>query len=205
VEIWPVVHAERRALATDLSKLDDAQWAQPSLCADWSVRQVVAHMSATARVTPLNFFPKMVGSGFSLTRMQAKDIAALQGKSPAETLANFEGEIDSVKPPPGPPATVLGETIVHAEDVRRPLGLDHEYPVEAVRQVADFYKGSNLIIGGKRRIAGLSLRATDTDWAHGSGPEVSGPLLTLLMAMTGRKQALDSLAGEGVATLRGRP
>ena len=205
MEIWPVVHAERRALATDLSTLDDAQWAQPSLCDEWSVRQVVAHMAATARVTPLNFFPKLVGSGFSITRMQAKDITALQGESPAATLANFEREIDSVKHPPGPSATVLGETIVHAEDIRRPLGLDHEYPEEAVRQVADFYKGSNLIIGTKRRIAGLGLRATDTDWTHGSGPEVSGPLLSLLMAMTGRTQALDSLAGDGVATLRGRP
>ncbi len=71
--------------------------------------------------------------------------------------------------------------------------------------MAEFYKKSNLIIGAKRRIAGLQLRATDTEWSHGSGPEVVGPLLSLLMAMTGRKAALDSLTGEGVAILRGRP
>jgi hypothetical protein len=71
-------------------------------------------------------------------------------------------------------------------------------------RVADFYKGSNLIIGAKRRIDGVTLRATDADWSHGSGPEVSGPLLSLLMAMTGRKEALDDLSGDGVATLRGR-
>jgi hypothetical protein len=36
------------------------------------------------------------------------------------------------------------------------------------------------------------------------GPEVSGPTLSLVMAMTGRKQADDELAGDGVATLRSR-
>ena len=70
--------------------------------------------------------------------------------------------------------------------------------------VADFYKGSNLLIGSKNRIAGLTLRATDADWTHGAGPEVSGPVLSLVMAMTGRKAAIDDLAGEGVATLRSR-
>jgi len=74
-----------------------------------------------------------------------------------------------------------------------------------VRRVADFYAGSNLIIGAKRRIDGLTLRATDATWSHGSGPEVSGPALSLVMAMTGRKAALDDLSGDGVATLRTRP
>ena len=70
--------------------------------------------------------------------------------------------------------------------------------------MADFYKGSNLLIGSKRRISGLTLRATDADWTTGTGPEVSGPILSLVMAMTGRKAADDDLTGEGVATLRSR-
>jgi hypothetical protein len=71
-------------------------------------------------------------------------------------------------------------------------------------RAADFYKGSNLLIGSKRRIEGLTLRATDTTWSHGTGPEVSGPILSLVMAMTGRKQPLDDLTGDGLATLRSR-
>ena len=71
--------------------------------------------------------------------------------------------------------------------------------------VADFYKGSNLLIGSKNRIDGLTLRATDADWSHGTGPEVSGPILSLVMAMTGRKAADDDLTGDGVAALRSRP
>jgi hypothetical protein len=70
--------------------------------------------------------------------------------------------------------------------------------------VGDFYRKSNLIVGGKKRAAGLALRATDIDWAVGSGPEVSGPALSLIMAITGRAAALDGLSGDGVATLKGR-
>jgi hypothetical protein len=99
---------------------------------------------------------------------------------------------------------MLGETIIHAEDIRRPLGIRHEYTTDALVQVADFYKGSNLIIGGKRRIAGVSLRATDTTWSHGTGPEASGPMLAIVMAIAGRTVALTDLTGDGVATLRSR-
>jgi len=119
-------------------------------------------------------------------------------------MSNFEAVLTSVKHPPGPSDTWLGETIVHAEDIRRPLGIEHRYPTEAVVRVADFFKGSNLLIGSKRRIAGLALRATDADWSHGSGPGVSGPILSLVMAMTGRKEPIDDLTGDGVATLRSR-
>ena len=66
-------------------------------------------------------------------------------------------------------------------------------------------KGSNLIIGFKRRIVGLPLHATDTDWSDDSGPAVSGPILALMLAMTGRKTAASQLSGEGVALLQGRP
>ena len=73
-----------------------------------------------------------------------------------------------------------------------------------VKAVADFYKGSNLVLKAKNRIAGLTLRATDTDWSHGSGPEVAGPMIALLLAMAGRKAALPDLRGDGVETLRAR-
>lgn len=204
LDIWPVVHTERKALASDLTGLPGDRWATPSLCTAWTVRDVLAHMTATAKVTPASFFPKLIGSGFSFERMQAKDIASEKGSTTEDTLTGFEGVLNSEKRPPGPPATMLGETIVHSEDIRRALGIQHTYPMDAVIQVADFYKASNLILGTKRRITGLTLRATDTDWSHGSGPEVSGAMLPLLMAMVGRKAVLDELRGEGVAVLQSR-
>ena len=70
--------------------------------------------------------------------------------------------------------------------------------------MTEFYAGSNVLIGGKRRVAGLTLRATDTDWSHGSGPLVEGPAVSLMLATTGRRAALEDLRGPGVETLRSR-
>jgi uncharacterized protein (TIGR03083 family) len=162
-------------------------------------------MTATAKIGGGQFFPKVMASGFSLRKMQAKDIVTEKGATPSDTLARFKAEVESSKHPPGPGPTWLGEVIVHSEDIRRPLSVAHAYPADAVVQVADFYKGSNLVIGAKRRIAGLRLRATDTEWSTGEGPEVTGPILSLLVAMTGRKAALEDLSGDGVEALRARP
>jgi uncharacterized protein (TIGR03083 family) len=204
-DVWPTIHAERKALADDLEALSDAQWDAPSLCDEWKVRDVVAHMTATAKISAGSFLPKLVMSGFSLGKMQAKDIVTERGSSPADTLARFRAQVSSSKSPPGPIDSWLGEMLIHGEDIRRPLGITREYPTGAAVRVADFYRGSNLIIGAKKRIAGVRLNATDTSWSHGDGPEVSGPIVALVMAMTGRKEAHADLTGDGVAMLAARP
>ncbi|MGW5076505.1 maleylpyruvate isomerase family mycothiol-dependent enzyme [Rhodococcus sp. NPDC004095] len=203
-EPWPLIHAERAALADDLADLTDDQWSSPSLCTQWSVWETLGHMTATAKMTPLRFVTKMVGTGLRFETFAAKNVAAETRGTPADTLAEFRSVLTSTSAPPGPVDSWLGETIVHAEDIRRPLAIGHTYPMDALVRVADFYKGSNLLIGTKNRIEGLSLRATDTAWTIGSGPEVAGPMLDLLMAMTGRAAGLDGLTGEGVGTLRER-
>jgi hypothetical protein len=136
--------------------------------------------------------------------MQSKDIVVERGGAPSETLNRFKSVMNSSKHPPGPADTWLGEVLVHSEDIRRPLGIQHAYPLPAAVQVANFYKNSNLLIGAKRRISGLRLRATDINWSDGEGPEVAGPIMSLVVAMTGRKAALDDLEGEGVGMLRSR-
>jgi uncharacterized protein (TIGR03083 family) len=204
-EMWSTIHAERKALAADLEALDDDKaWDTPSLCTGWTVRDLLAHMTATAKITPFSFLPKLVGSGFSFTKMADKDIAREKGANAAETLSRFKAEVTSSKHPPGPSLSWLGEAIIHSEDIRRPLAISHDYPTAAVVQVADFYKGSNLVVGAKKRIAGVTLKATDAEWTHGEGPEVSGPILSLVLAMTGRKPALADLTGAGAATLSSR-
>jgi len=201
---WPVIHAEREALADDLAGLSGEQWNAPSLCAGWSVHDVVGHMVSTARMTPPRFVGHLVGSGFNFDRMVAKDIATETAGGPAATLAAFREVMTRTTAPPGPVDAMLGEVIVHPEDIRRPLGIAHDYPIDSVVRMLDFFKKSNLLIGSKSRIAGLRLKATDTNWTYGDGPEVSGPAHSLLMAMTGRKEALSDLSGEGVATLSSR-
>ena len=203
-DIWPVVHAERRALAADLDGLAPERWRTPSLCTGWTVHDVLAHMVSTAKLTPPAFFAGLLGAGFRFDRFTAKRIAAESAGGPAATLAAFRAVETSTSAPPGPTLSWLGEALVHAEDIRRPLGIAHDYPVDAVTKVTAFYAGSNVLIGGKRRVAGITLRATDTDWSHGSGPVVSGPARALMLVTTGRTAALDELTGPGVEILRSR-
>ncbi|MFL6172793.1 MAG: maleylpyruvate isomerase family mycothiol-dependent enzyme [Marmoricola sp.] len=201
-DLWGVVAAERGSLAEDLAGLSEKEWRTRSLCTQWNVEQVLAHMTATGTLTAMSFFGSFAGAGFNFNTFATRQIAKHRGSDPAETLAGFRAVRDSTKSPPGPKESWLGEAIVHAEDIRRPLGIRHDYPVEALRQVADFYKGSNALIGTKSRIAGLSLHATDVEWNHGEGDQVSGPMLSVLMAMTGRGSACDQLEGPGVEKLR---
>jgi uncharacterized protein (TIGR03083 family) len=58
-DIWTGISAERGALADDLANLTPAQWDTPSLCSEWTVRDIVAHVSATASLNPAPFFFNM--------------------------------------------------------------------------------------------------------------------------------------------------
>src|SRR5829696_3311141 len=86
---WPTIHAERKALAADLDGLTDDRWSTPSLCSGWSVREVLGHMTATAKMTPAKFFVGLIGSGFRFHVMSAKNVARECAGPPAETLARF--------------------------------------------------------------------------------------------------------------------
>ena len=201
---WPLIHAEREALIADLGALTDDQWTTRSLCADWTVRDVLGHMISTAQMTPPKFFTSLTAAGFRFNNMNAKGVATEATATPADGLAHLRSHLNDTTHPPGPVEAMLGEAVIHPADIRKPLGIAHEYPEEALIRVADFYKGSNLIVGAKRRIDGLTLRATDTGWTTGSGPEVTGPNLSLILAMTGRTAALADLSGAGVDMLKSR-
>jgi uncharacterized protein (TIGR03083 family) len=202
--VWPTIHAERTALADDLAGLDPAAWATPSLCPGWTVADVLAHLLSLARMTPPRFVSRLAAARFDFNAYSAKQIALEGSAGPAATLAAFRAAESRESAPPGPKETWLGENLVHGEDIRRPLGIPHDFDLGAVTRVITFYAGSNPIIHGKQRLAGLTLEATDTDFTLGSGPLVRGPAVALMLAATGRKAALEELSGPGVATLQNR-
>jgi uncharacterized protein (TIGR03083 family) len=205
VGAWDMIKAERTMLVEALAALPAAEWDEPSLLPGWTVRDVVAHLIATAQISPPMFVVRLAGSGFRFNAMSEKNIVKVKiGRSDDDLVELYRSLVGSRTAPPGPALSWLGETIVHGEDVFRALGGYRLHPPEHVIAVADFYSGSNLLIGAKNRIAGLTLRATDTEWRHGTGPEVSGPAIALVMAMCGRKTALDDLSGPGLAALHQR-
>ena len=201
---WNLIHAERQALADTLDGLTPEQWATPSLCAGWSVQLAAGHVLAGAEQTGLGFMAGMAASGFRFNAMVARDVQRLGALPPAQIIARLRARTTTTNHPPAPVAAMLGEVVVHGEDIRRPLGLTAKVAPEATVECLNMYKAGNFPVGGKKRIAGLRLVATDADWSHGTGPEVSGPAMSLMMAMVGRGAGLDDLSGDGVAVLRSR-
>ncbi|MCX5205339.1 maleylpyruvate isomerase family mycothiol-dependent enzyme [Streptomyces sp. NBC_00237] len=202
--IWPLVHAERAALAADLADLSDGDWATTSLCTELTVREVLAHLASAATLNPVRWWLGVLRCRFDFDKQVAMRLAEQLGATPAETLERFRRTIPSTTKPPLPVLAMLGETVVHGEDIRRPLGIVRGYPIETLTLLADYYRGSDLVVLAKGRIDGLRLVADDGPFTTGSGPLVSGSTLALLMAMTGRAPYCDDLSGEGVKTLRER-
>jgi uncharacterized protein (TIGR03083 family) len=201
---WLLIHAERAALAADLTDLTEQRWAAPSLCDQFTVREVLAHLTAGASLNPARWMAGVIRCRFDFDRQVALRLAEQLGATPAETLARFRRVINSTTKPPLPVVAMLGENVVHGEDIRRPLGIERDYPVAALTAVAGYYQGNDMPVLSKRRARGLRLTATDGPFAAGAGPRVSGPTLALVMAMAGRAPYCDELDGDGVAVLRER-
>ncbi|MER7057843.1 MULTISPECIES: maleylpyruvate isomerase family mycothiol-dependent enzyme [unclassified Streptomyces] len=202
--LWPLIHTERRALAADLADLADERWATSSLCTEFTVREVLAHLTAGASLDTRRWLAGVVRCRFDFDKQVAVRLAEQLGSTPAETLERFRRVIPSTTKPPLPAVAMLGETIVHGEDIRRPLGIGRDYPIDVVTLVAEYYRGSDLVVVAKGRIDGLGLVAEDGPFTAGSGPLVSGTTLALVMAMTGRSAHCDDLRGDGVELLRTR-
>ena len=203
-EVWPLVHAQQAALAADLADLTGEQWATPSLCTGLTVREVLAHMIAGASLNPVRWLAGVIRCRFDFDKQVAMRLAEQLGATPAETIDRFRSVLTSTTKPPVPTVAMLGETIVHAQDIRLPLGIRHDYPIGTLTRLAEYYQGSDLPVLTRTRIKGLRLVATDGPFATGSGPLVSGTTLALIMAMAGRGAYCDELQGDGAATLRER-
>ena len=101
-------------------------------------------------------------------------------------------------------AAYLGEVVVHAQDIRQPLGLPRTPDIDALTPVAEFFAHRNFTVPSRTTIDGLQLHADDGPFATGTGPLVTGSTLALLMSMAGRAPYVDQLDGPGVPTLRAR-
>lgn len=201
---WSLIHAERVKLADTIEGLSQEQWRTPSLCAGWNVGAMAAHLLSSAEQTPGHFMGGMVTSGFSFNRMMQRDINARADLTGQQIAARLRQRTTTTNKPPAPTAAMLGEVVVHGEDLRRPLGLASTVDASAANTCLDMYTKASFPVGGKKRIGGLRLVSTDTGWSYGAGPEVRGPAMSLLLAMTGRPAGLDDLSGDGAPILGGR-
>ena len=142
--------------------------------------------------------------GFDFDRHNAGRLAEQLGADPVETLERFRAVVTSRTSTFGPADAWLGEVVVHAEDIRRPLSIRYDHPVDVSTRVARFYASTDFTVPSRTLTRGLRLTATDGPFTHGDGPLVSGSTLALTMAMAGRRAYCDELTGDGVPALRAR-
>lgn len=200
--LMTMAHTERSDLADFLATLAPQDWQAPSLCSRWTVKDVVAHAVSYEELGPLGLVKRFAkGWVVRANQVGVDEYGALSAPQllaflrdhlqPRGLTAGFGGMI------------ALVDGTIHHQDIRRALGRPRSIPHDRLQRVLQLVPG-NPRLGAGRRIRGLRLRATDVDWVHGDGPEVSGPGEALLMTMSGRRAALADLTGPGRATLAAR-
>jgi uncharacterized protein (TIGR03083 family) len=203
-QVWQIVHAERRRLATDLAKLPVEQWNVPSLCPGWGVHDVLAHLVDTARTGRLAFLRQMLMARMDLDRVNENGIARERRHHPQHTLDALVQAADLTRTPPANLATRLVEAIVHGEDIRRPLGITGAYPPPAVvHALAHQLRTPVSLGGGRERAAGIRLVEATTGASWGTGDVVEADALDLLLAVSGRPVGRERFRGSAASRLTG--
>ena len=169
-----LAHAERAALAKDLAGLGADQWRHDTLCGQWDVEQVVAHLTAAASLNQWQWLRSMIGARFRPDVHNQRRLAEHRGSTPTETLDRFRAVITSTTAPSRHTPAYLGEVVVHAQDIRQPLGLVPTPSVNALTPVAGFFAQRDFTVASRTHVADLQLRADDGPFATGTGPLVAG-------------------------------
>jgi uncharacterized protein (TIGR03083 family) len=201
-ELRNMVESEQVEFAKLLRGLTPEQWETPSLCAGWSVHDVVLHIAWHTHNPDLHRVVQLLRARNSEARLH-EDAKVRPTEELIERLA-----APAVLGGPSNVRTQLTELVIHQQDVRRPLGIEREIPAARLAIVLDFTLtragGSFALASGRKRSKGLRLVAADIDWSAGVGPEVRGPGEAVFMALNGRAPALADLEGEGLGVLAGR-
>lgn len=143
---WAAIDAERSALADQLGGITAEQWDVQSLCDAWKVRDVVAHLIDATQMSVGSFLGAMARNGFSFDRAIASSALGRGAEPPEQLLTDFRAIIGNrSKPPTTKPIDVLFDTVVHGQDIRRPLGITYAIPTDtAVATAVPYSSGCTL-------------------------------------------------------------
>ena len=204
-DYWSAVRATRLAVADLLDELAPEEWERPSLCAGWRVRDVAGHVSLVPTITTGEMLRAAPRAGFNPNRintLMARRYAVRPTEAIVARIREHAGDRHTARVLDGRDS--LFDVIVHSQDIALPLGRSVDVPVEATRRGLDRVWEMGWPFRARRRLDGLQLRATDTEWRRGEGPAVEGPALALLLLLTGRTAtAAPMLTGAGVGSLPG--
>ena len=174
-------------LADLLASAPVETWDAPSLCKNWKVRHVIAHMTMPARFTPEQFGAEMAAAGGDFTVL-SDTVAARDASLPlADQMDALRSSLlHAWQPPGGGVAGALSHAVIHSLDVTVALDRPAVAPKDAVIAVLDQLTAADGAYFGVD-LSGVRLEAADTDWTWGSGDAVradSGLLAALLSGRT---------------------
>lgn len=204
-DYWAAVRDMRLRVAEFLQMLSPAEWDAPSLCTDWRVRDVAGHLSMVSTVTTGEMLALAPRARFNPDRINTMLATRYGSRAEHEIIARIrEHAEDRTTAKVLDTRNSLFDVIVHSQDMARPLGRDFPVPVDYARAGLDRVWAMGWPFRARRRYGGTTLCATDTEWTAGSGPELAGPAVALLMVITGRAAAItQSLHGPGKSVLVG--
>jgi uncharacterized protein (TIGR03083 family) len=192
-----LARAEREDLLDLLGTLTPEQWRAPSLCAGWSVHDVVAHVLSYEELGPRQLAARFARGSFRFGRVNAVGLREYADRSPAELTDLLRRHLTPTGLTAGlGGAIALTDGLIHHQDIRRPLGLPRAVPAERVRPALRTALFAPTLLGVVR-VRDVRLVATDLDWAFGRGPEVRGTAEALLMTVAGRRGIAAELSGPG--------
>jgi uncharacterized protein (TIGR03083 family) len=173
-------------LADLLASAPDEAWDTQSLCEKWQVRNVVAHVTMPARMTPEQFGAEMAAAGGNFGVL-SDTVAARDGSRPvAAQLDELRSPVlHAWQPPGGGAAGALSHAVIHSLDVTVALDRPAVAPTEAVIAVLDHLTAADGAVFGVD-LTGVRLEAADTDWSWGSGETVRADSGSLVALVSGR-------------------
>ena len=196
--IRDMIAAQRAELAEVLTGLPGPRWDEPTLCAGWRVREVVAHITMPFRYGGPGF---MLELARSRGRFNAMSDRVARRDAARMTPADLTGAVRSNtghpwKPPGGGYTGALAHDLIHGLDITVPLGLAGPVPEERLRLVLPASLTDRSVKFFGVDLDGIELRAQDMDWALGSGAPLTGAGSDLLLVLCGRTLPPGRLAGE---------
>ncbi len=203
VDLWPVTFDARESLLTTFEGIEGDRWEVESLCAGWTIRDVLAHLILAAHPPATRYATAVIRAKGSFDKAN-HELAVDDARLPTDELvARYRAVARYRFSPPGwPDAAPLSDILLHSLDVRIPLGAAIDVPpghYEPVLGLLFRRLGGSFTTNRRPEVRWI---ATDRAWTHGSGPEVQGTMENLALTAAGRRARIDRLHGDGVASLR---
>jgi len=209
-ELWAAIDAQRRRTVNLLHDLTPAEWDHASLCDGWRVRDVAAHLTMQQMTLSDGLKGFLRHPGGMNHVICAAAVSEANRRPPGWLIAEISRTIGSRRFNVGvTPRETLLDIIVHGQDMAIPLQRQLEVPVRAAAFTATQLWSYQASRKGRwmarvfRPVPYQSYRltATDTEWSVGAGPEIRGPILAIVLLLTGRTARYADLAGPGAAVL----